>query len=1252
MNILDILKEAIVFKSNEINGISNTKVEAANTNVQTAVKTEAKANVAKPETNTKIYTALNSRLHFLPLDEQEMCVNVQSLIGYKGSLQQKIVETLANKLTKQSKMSNKQRYYIEWGLNNFKRPENVNSDAATKLANENVTVNKPVESNAAKENITVTKESENVASKQETANKEVEVPKATGVIETPEMAELIKPYEIVYVSDTNIFRYKLMNDKAYITGLNYKAVVDELDISIPDTVKSQDGNEYVVVGIAEEAFRGCNITSVKIGRNIVDIGKGAFKGCQRLRYADLSASSIQHISAYCFYNDIRLQGVAFNNSIKRIHEAAFFECRSLKSLNLPESLDTVANKAFYGCIQLKSVLGSVVITGNDSFKSCINLKKFDFSKLRNVGPSTFALCGFEEITIPGNVTTIGNRAFRNCPYLSKVVIEEGVDEIGEMAFSKDTKAIKKLLNKSIAVNELDIYLPKSLKNIESGALSGVKMAYVYMGSRGESFCIRWNIKHTCVDADESVYREKRDMGMLLGDPMRDLWRKIKPCYTTKDADINGPSSSDPESYTLDFSKYTKYKMDKEMLDYLGIADYSNVAVKEPHVKFKGYLNLISSVYDETYLVPLTNNVTRLKDTFTTDTTIIYDDGFNRIVKVINTEKDTLDFGGFVAVLQGNVLVYIAPLSQLTDAIISPEDNKHDRLIVDGVLNNGSNIGKVSAILGTNGKITDEATKTEINVGLALTEILHRNAIEFNLTEKDSVWYLPAIDRVLQLHDAREWEGSGADKKLIGKTNYSNLGEILNFKQLVDVATKNNKYTKWYTDSYQFYDRISSMKDEYVAKRLAEMKNVRDAKISFMWRVSKSIVAKLGAGRKAETVYPDDISKNTLKAVTHTHLMVRKELDWVKKIGARSLNKTNQYTVENLTVDEYVSNQVVKFSNSYMSGRKGAYVFIIREGNKVHGVFSSTISMKQIIEMLYEMNNYDVTLTRTNLISKADEFDLVPASLFYHITSVSKIDNLKTWNLGCLNNFSTNFNISIYKPTGLLYLTTTLASVNAFDDNGNRVKEPACIPLVPIGYINRALVVAATTNKNVRTSKLLLELTRATDAIFTLLRGRSIYRDNIEEAYNNLVSTRKLLIAGEHNIDKYSGITNDRIRYMMGTVPKTLENDDDGTIYMEIPDDAPKRRRNSKAKAEEKVEVAFVDDDEVIDIDTDSEEGAFVDDDEDEDEIVGIEDNSEEEAEFDLAKFEMFKKIAMEHGITNEDDILAAFKEIEAKRQNN
>ena len=80
-----------------------------------------------------------------------------------------------------------------------------------------------------------------------------------------------------------------------------------------------------------------------------------------------------------------------------------------------------------------------------------------------IGKDAFNGCtNLEDITLPSSIRKIGVRAFANIPYISKIIIPEGVEEIGDTAFSGDK-------------NLAEISLPNSLKWIGSNVFSSEKL---------------------------------------------------------------------------------------------------------------------------------------------------------------------------------------------------------------------------------------------------------------------------------------------------------------------------------------------------------------------------------------------------------------------------------------------------------------------------------------------------------------------------------------------------------------------------------------------------------------------------------------------------------------------------------------------------------------------------------------------------------------------------------------------------------
>lgn len=135
-----------------------------------------------------------------------------------------------------------------------------------------------------------------------------------------------------------------------------------------------------VTTIPAYAFYGCNaISSLKIPKNVINIGTDAFAGCANL--ANIEVESQNNVYA-------AIDNCLIDKSNKRI----ILGC---KNSIIPSngSVTSIADNAFDGCIGLKN------------------------------------------ITIPGLISTIGNRAFANCSGLSNVAIENGTTVIGQGAFS-------------------------------------------------------------------------------------------------------------------------------------------------------------------------------------------------------------------------------------------------------------------------------------------------------------------------------------------------------------------------------------------------------------------------------------------------------------------------------------------------------------------------------------------------------------------------------------------------------------------------------------------------------------------------------------------------------------------------------------------------------------------------------------------------------------------------------------------------
>ena len=227
------------------------------------------------------------------------------------------------------------------------------------------------------------------------------------------------------------------------------------------TVTLPDG----ITSIGDNAFSGCTtLGSINIPQNVQTIGSYAFYGCNKLASPLEFPATLKTISSYAFQNCYILPSVTFSEGLETIGYSAFNSCRKLKPGTLPESLTSLGSYAFNDCDSLKtftfpanikevptSVLSScdalqsvTLATGttriNESaFYDCPKLTEmnYDQTTLTRIDGSAFRNTGFKTITVPENVTNIGNYAFSYCDSLKTATLPNGVTSMGDYVFYYD-----------------------------------------------------------------------------------------------------------------------------------------------------------------------------------------------------------------------------------------------------------------------------------------------------------------------------------------------------------------------------------------------------------------------------------------------------------------------------------------------------------------------------------------------------------------------------------------------------------------------------------------------------------------------------------------------------------------------------------------------------------------------------------------------------------------------------------------------
>lgn len=209
--------------------------------------------------------------------------------------------------------------------------------------------------------------------------------------------------------------------------------------------------QTIVIGdqitqIGWNAFPWTACSTIKFGKNVRSIGERAFNGCRNLNGDLTLPDSVQTIGAGAFQGCEKLSGdLTIPDSVQTIGDSAFEFCTGLNgTLTLGKNLRTIGKKAFSGCAFTGSLTIPEGITeiAIGTFSSLYQSSGMFTGKLtlpstlKTIGASAFSYTDFSgELLIPDGVTSIGANAFKECDGFGGLLsLPDSVKTVGEWAF--------------------------------------------------------------------------------------------------------------------------------------------------------------------------------------------------------------------------------------------------------------------------------------------------------------------------------------------------------------------------------------------------------------------------------------------------------------------------------------------------------------------------------------------------------------------------------------------------------------------------------------------------------------------------------------------------------------------------------------------------------------------------------------------------------------------------------------------------
>ena len=193
--------------------------------------------------------------------------------------------------------------------------------------------------------------------------------------------------------------------------------------------------------VGDYAFSESGIDSVRFASDLQEIGKYAFGNCYNLKSVEIPGNVVR-IGAGAFYECFGLQSIVVGEGTRYLDSYCFYQCSEVQTISLPSTIIGVGRDALTGVPMDFFLEDGVQYVGKVAYKlidtelADVVIREGTVSIADNFSCFQYLNTTIRSLSLPSSLRGIGNHAFWGASQLKTVNLPEGLEEIGEFAFSE------------------------------------------------------------------------------------------------------------------------------------------------------------------------------------------------------------------------------------------------------------------------------------------------------------------------------------------------------------------------------------------------------------------------------------------------------------------------------------------------------------------------------------------------------------------------------------------------------------------------------------------------------------------------------------------------------------------------------------------------------------------------------------------------------------------------------------------------